>query len=33
MSHLEALVGYRPQVSIEEGVERFVSWYRARYTH
>jgi UDP-glucuronate 4-epimerase len=33
MSHLEALVGYRPQVSIEEGVERFVSWYRVRYTH
>jgi UDP-glucuronate 4-epimerase len=28
MSHLEALVGYRPQVSIEEGVERFVAWYQ-----
>jgi UDP-glucuronate 4-epimerase len=31
MSHLEALVGYRPRVSIEEGVQRFVDWYRPRY--
>jgi UDP-glucuronate 4-epimerase len=29
MSHLEALVGYRPQVSIEEGVGRFVDWFKS----
>ena len=29
MSDLEALVGYRPVVSIEQGVERFVDWYRS----
>lgn len=28
---LSALIGYRPQVSIEEGVSRFVDWYRGYY--
>ena len=28
---LEQLVGYRPQISIEEGVSRFVDWYRDYY--
>ena len=28
VSALEAATGYRPQVSIEEGVKRFVKWYR-----
>jgi UDP-glucuronate 4-epimerase len=27
VSALEAATGYRPQVSIEEGVKRFVAWY------
>jgi UDP-glucuronate 4-epimerase len=31
MAHLEALVDYRPQVSIEEGVGRFVNWYLDHY--
>jgi UDP-glucuronate 4-epimerase len=31
MAHLEALVDYRPQVSIDEGVGRFVGWYRSHY--
>ncbi|WP_153558670.1 NAD-dependent epimerase [Roseimaritima sediminicola] len=28
---LEAAVGFRPQTSIEEGIERFVQWYREYY--
>lgn len=28
MTDLEAAVGYRPRVSIEEGVERFIGWFR-----
>jgi UDP-glucuronate 4-epimerase len=28
---LNAAVGYRPRVSVEEGVARFVTWYRAYY--
>ena len=31
VSDLERDVGYRPQVSIREGIERFVSWYREFY--
>lgn len=31
VSDLERDVGYRPQVSINEGIERFVSWYREFY--
>ncbi len=31
MSELIAAVGYRPQVSVEEGIERFVRWYRDFY--
>lgn len=32
VSALEAATGYRPQVSIEEGVRRFVKWYRDFYS-
>jgi UDP-glucuronate 4-epimerase len=28
---LEAAVGYRPKTSVEEGVRRFVEWYRGYY--
>jgi UDP-glucuronate 4-epimerase len=28
VTDLERAIGYRPQVSIEQGVERFVAWYR-----
>jgi len=28
VSRLESAVGYRPNTSIEEGVARFVDWYR-----
>ena len=28
---LEAAVGFRPRTSIEEGVRRFVDWYRTYY--
>ena len=31
VSDLIERVGYRPQVSVEEGVERFVDWYRGYY--
>lgn len=31
VSDLIADVGYRPEVSVEEGVGRFVDWYRAYY--
>lgn len=30
-SKLEARTGYKPQVSIEEGVDKFVDWYRSYY--
>ena len=30
-SALQALTGYEPQVSIDEGVKRFVEWYLAFY--
>ena len=29
VSELIAAVDYRPQVSVEDGVARFVEWYRA----
>jgi UDP-glucuronate 4-epimerase len=28
---LEALTGFRPQVTVEDGVRRFVAWFRAHY--
>ena len=28
---MAAVTGFRPQVSIEAGVERFVAWYRDFY--
>ena len=31
VSALHAAVGYRPEVSVEEGVARFVAWYRDYY--
>lgn len=31
VSDLVANVGYRPRVSVEEGVARFVEWYRDYY--
>lgn len=31
INKLEQLVGYRPLISIEEGVSRFVDWYRDYY--
>ena len=31
VSDLIERVGYRPEVSVEEGVERFVDWYRGYY--
>ena len=31
VSALEAAVGYRPKVSLEEGMARFVAWYRDFY--
>jgi UDP-glucuronate 4-epimerase len=31
VSSLESAVGYRPRVSVEEGVARFVDWYRDYY--
>jgi UDP-glucuronate 4-epimerase len=31
MTDLQAAVGFRPQTSIEEGVARFVDWYRRYY--
>ncbi len=30
-SALEALTGFRPQTPVEEGVRRFVAWYREYY--
>jgi UDP-glucuronate 4-epimerase len=31
VSELERTVGYRPRTSVEEGVRRFMEWYRAYY--
>ena len=31
VSRLEAAVGYRPATPVEEGVKRFVKWYREYY--
>jgi UDP-glucuronate 4-epimerase len=31
VSSLAAAVGYRPRVSVEEGVASFVDWYRTYY--
>lgn len=31
VSDLAASIGYRPQVSVEEGVARFAAWYRSYY--
>jgi UDP-glucuronate 4-epimerase len=31
VSRLEALTGFRPSTSVEDGVARFVEWYRAYY--
>jgi len=31
VSSLAAAVGYRPKVSVEEGVAHFVEWYRNFY--
>lgn len=31
VSQLEAVVGYRPGTTIEDGITRFVAWYRAYY--
>ena len=31
VSRLHDLCGYRPKVMLEEGVERFVRWYRDHY--
>ena len=31
VSRLEAAVGYRPDTPVEEGVKRFVEWYRGYY--
>jgi len=31
VSSLEASVGYRPQVAVEQGVPRFIEWYREYY--
>jgi len=32
VSKLHALTGYHPQVMLEDGLKRFVAWYRAFYT-
>ena len=29
VSDLEATIGFRPKTPIEDGIERFVAWYRA----
>ena len=31
ISRLQALTGYRPQVKLEDGLVRFVDWYRGHY--
>lgn len=30
-SHAKELLGYNPQVKIEEGIKQFVSWYKQKY--
>ncbi|MDT4843891.1 hypothetical protein FQZ97_778300 [compost metagenome] len=30
-SELAELIGFRPQVSLDAGVRRFVEWYRSHY--
>ena len=30
---LESDLGYRPKVKVEEGIQRFVDWYRSYYVH
>ena len=32
-SALEAWIGFRPNTSIDEGIERFVSWYKSYYNN
>ena len=32
ISRLEALIGYQPKVSLEEGLPKFVDWYRRFYS-
>ena len=32
VSALESDFGYRPQVGVEEGIKRFVEWYRSYYS-
>ena len=32
VSELVEAVGYRPQVSLEEGMGRFIEWYRSFYS-
>jgi UDP-glucuronate 4-epimerase len=29
---LNDLTGFRPQVSVKEGVEKFINWYKKYYT-
>mgnify|MGYP001332644932 CR=1 FL=1 len=31
VSRLEAWVNFRPQTSVETGIERFIAWYRGYY--
>ena len=31
VTKLESHFGYRPRVKVEEGISRFVAWYRAYY--
>ena len=31
LTHSEAVLGYRPQISFPEGIRRFVAWYREDY--
>jgi UDP-glucuronate 4-epimerase len=31
VSELEAAVGFRPKTSVEDGIARFVEWYRDFY--
>ena len=33
VADLETVLGYRPQVTVEEGVRRFVDWYLSYYGH
>jgi len=33
LTHSEAVLGYRPRISFDEGIRRFVSWYREAYAH